>query len=90
MAAFSEAALISKEVFVEIHVYQRQGMSLRKIAAEVGCAVNTVRRYLGRQQRAEIRAQGGAGYQTWPLQRLCTPATGCGTSALDPSYGAPA
>jgi transposase len=46
MAAFPGAALISKEVFVEIHVYQRQGMSLRKIAAEVGCAVNTVRRYL--------------------------------------------
>jgi transposase len=46
MAAFSGAALISKEVFVEIHVYQRQGMSLRKIAAEVGVAVNTVRRHL--------------------------------------------
>lgn len=43
---FFRGSLDIKEVFVEMHVYQRQGMSLRKIAAEVGCAVNTVRRHL--------------------------------------------
>lgn len=36
----------AKEVFVEIHLLNKHGMSLRQIAAEVGCAVNTVRRHL--------------------------------------------
>ena len=31
---------------VEIHLLSKHGMSLRRIAAEVGCAVNTVRRHL--------------------------------------------
>jgi transposase len=35
-----------KEVYVEIQLLQRHGLSLRRIAAEVGCAVNTVRRHL--------------------------------------------
>lgn len=38
--------MISDEVFVEIEVLRKHGFSLRKIAAEVGCAVNTVRRHL--------------------------------------------
>jgi len=74
MAAFSEAALISKEVFVEIHVYQRQGMSLRKIAAEVGCAVNTVRRYLAassapKYERKVERATKLGPYKDYVRQR---------------------
>jgi transposase len=48
MAAFPGAALIPNEVYVEIQVLKRQGFSLRKIAAEVGCAVNTVRSHLAR------------------------------------------
>jgi transposase len=40
--------LIPNEVYVEIQVLKRQGFSLRKIAAEVGCAINTVRSHLVR------------------------------------------
>jgi transposase len=39
-------ALISKEVFVEVQLLKKHGYSLRAIAREVGCAVNTVRRQL--------------------------------------------
>jgi transposase len=34
------------EVCVEIQLLSKHGLSLRQIAAEVGCAVNTVRRHL--------------------------------------------
>ena len=34
------------EVYVEILLLSKHGLSLRRIAAEVGCAVNTVRRHL--------------------------------------------
>lgn len=74
MAAFSGAALISKEVFVEMHVYQRQGMSLRRIAAEVGCAVNTVRRHLAtgsapKYERKVARATKLEPYKEYVRQR---------------------
>jgi transposase len=45
MAAFG-VAVITKEVFVEIQLLKKHGFSLRQIAREVGCAVNTVRRQL--------------------------------------------
>jgi transposase len=35
-----------KEVYVEIQLLKKHGLSLRRIAVEVGCAVNTVRRHL--------------------------------------------
>jgi transposase len=35
-----------KEVYVEIQLLKKHGLSLRQIAVEVGCAVNTVRRHL--------------------------------------------
>ena len=38
--------MITDEVYVEIDLLRRHGMSLRKIAEEVGCAVNTVRSHL--------------------------------------------
>lgn len=38
--------MISNEVYVEIEILRKQGMSLRRIASEVGCAVNTVRAHL--------------------------------------------
>jgi transposase len=38
--------VITDEVYVEIEVLRRQGLSLRRIASEVGCAVNTVRAHL--------------------------------------------
>ena len=45
-------ALISKEVFVEVQLLKKHGFSLRAIAREVGCAVNTVRRQLAIRERA--------------------------------------
>lgn len=38
--------MITDEVYVDIQVLRKHGFSLRKIAEEVGCAVNTVRRQL--------------------------------------------
>ncbi len=38
--------MISDEVYVEIKVLRKQGLSLRQIASEVGYAVNTVRAHL--------------------------------------------
>ena len=38
--------MITDEVYVEIELLKKHGLSLRKIAKEVGCAVNTVRRHL--------------------------------------------
>ena len=35
-----------KEVYVEIQLLNKHGFSLRQIASEVGCAINTVRRHL--------------------------------------------
>jgi len=37
------------EVYVDIQVLRKHGYSLRKIAEEVGCAVNTVRAHLARE-----------------------------------------
>jgi transposase len=55
-----EAAVITDEVYVEIELLRKHGMSLRKIAEEVGCAVNTVRSHLEadtrpRYQRCKLR-----------------------------------
>jgi transposase len=46
MGGFWNAAMITDEGYVEIGLLRKQGMSLRKIAKEVGCAVNTVRSHL--------------------------------------------
>lgn len=42
--------MITNEVYVEIEVLRKHGFSLRRIAVEVGCAVNTVRRHLSEGQ----------------------------------------
>src|SRR4030065_2655542 len=52
--------MITDEVYVEIELLRKHGLSLRKIAAEVGCAVNTVRSHLEtdtlpRYQRNKLR-----------------------------------
>ena len=49
MAAFG-VVVITKEVFVEIQLLKKHGLSLRQIAREVGCAVNTVRRQLAESE----------------------------------------
>ncbi len=38
--------MITNEVYVEMEILRKHGFSLRRIAAEVGCAVNTVRSHL--------------------------------------------
>jgi len=52
--------MITDEVYVEIEILRKHGMSLRKIAEVVGCAVNTVRSHLAadtlpRYQRDQLR-----------------------------------
>lgn len=62
------------EVYVEIQLLKKHGMSLRNIAAEVGCAVNTVRRHLvlesgpkyKRKVKREIKL---AGHETYLRDR---------------------
>ena len=55
--------MITKEGHVEIEVLRKHGFSLRKIAAEVGCAVNTVRSHLAQGEPAALRASEEAGHQ---------------------------
>lgn len=43
--------MITNEVYMEIEVLRKHGFSLRRIAAEVGCAVNTVRSHLAAGQK---------------------------------------
>lgn len=52
--------MITDEVYVEIELLRKHGMSLRKIAEAVGCAVNTVRSHLAadslpRYPRSKVR-----------------------------------
>ncbi|BBE08487.1 Transposase [Mycoavidus cysteinexigens] len=55
--AFIGAALISQEAYVEIKVLRRHGKSLREIAKEVGCSVNTVRRHLEVSEKPRYERQ---------------------------------
>lgn len=66
--------MIPNEVYVEIQLLKRHGMSLRQIAAEVGCAVNTVRRHLRldiapKYERCVKRATKLAAYETYLRER---------------------
>jgi transposase len=45
---------------VEIQLLKRHGFSLRQIAAEVGCAVNTVRRHLALEAVPKYERKGPA------------------------------
>lgn len=49
--------MITKEVYMEIEVLRKHGFSLRRIAAEVGCAVNTVRSHLTAGQKPKYERQ---------------------------------
>ena len=49
--------MITNEVYMEIEVLRKHGFSLRKIAAEVGCAVNTVRSHLAAGQKPKYERQ---------------------------------
>jgi len=49
--------VITNEVYMEIEVLRKQGFSLRRIAAEVGCAVNTVRSHLAAGTKPKYERQ---------------------------------
>ena len=66
--------MITNEVYMEIEVLRKHGFSLRRIAAEVGCAVNTVRNHLatGAKPKYERRKQRMAKvspYETYLRER---------------------
>lgn len=66
--------MITDEVYVEIEVLKRQGLSLRRIASEVGCAVNTVRSHLAapglpRYERKVKRVTKLAPFETYLQER---------------------
>jgi transposase len=52
-----EAPVITNEVYMEIEVLRKHGFSLRRIAAEVGCAVNTVRSHLAAGEKPKYDRQ---------------------------------
>ena len=73
--------MITNEVYVEIEVLRRHGFSLRRIAAEVGCAVNTVRSHLAagqapKYERRVKRATKLAAFESYlrERQRMAYPA----------------
>lgn len=74
MAVFLETAVITDEVYVEIEILRKHGMSLRKIAQEVGCAVNTVRSHLEadglpRYQRNKLRVSKLSRFEEYLRER---------------------
>ncbi len=52
-----EVPVITNEVYMEIEVLRKHGFSLRRIAAEVGCAVNTVRSHLAAGEKPKYQRQ---------------------------------
>jgi transposase len=52
-----EVPVITDEVYMEIEVLRKHGLSLRRIASEVGCAVNTVRSHLAHGQKPKYERQ---------------------------------
>lgn len=62
------------EVYVEIQLLKKHGLSLRQIAVEVGCAVNTVRRHLTletvpKYERKVKRASKLSAYEVYLRER---------------------
>lgn len=62
------------EVYVEIQLLKKHGLSLRQIAGEVGCAVNTVRRHLAlktlpKYERKVKRESKLGAYETYLRER---------------------
>jgi transposase len=69
-----EAPMITNEVYMEIEVLRKHGFSLRRIAAEVGCAVNTVRSHLAagtapKYERSKQRVHKLSAFETYLRER---------------------
>ena len=55
---------------MEIQVLKKHGLSLRKIAVEVGCAVNTVRRHLAAESTPQyVRRAKRVTNSNWQLKQ---------------------
>nr|WP_318290112.1 helix-turn-helix domain-containing protein [Paraburkholderia sp. BL8N3] len=52
--------MVSYEGYMQIRILHTQGKSLRAIACEVGCSVNTVRKYLAAQDATRFSARSYA------------------------------
>jgi transposase len=50
--------MVSYEEYMQIKILQKQGKSLRAIASEVGCSVNTVRKYLAEDAAPAFKGRG--------------------------------
>ena len=66
--------MITNEVYMEIEVLRKHGFSLRRIAAEVGCAVNTMRSHLAsgtkpKYERQKQRISKLPAYETYLQER---------------------
>jgi transposase len=66
--------MITNEVYMEISVLRKHGKSLRQIASEVGCAVNTVRHHLAlghepNYERRRVRPTKLAAYEGYLRDR---------------------
>lgn len=57
MMAFWPLIMLTQEQAVEIKVMARRGMSIREMAKELGCARNTVRRYLRDEHAQQYKAR---------------------------------
>lgn len=74
--------MITNEVYMEIEVLRKHGFSLRRIAVEVGCAVNTVRSHLSagvklKYERQKQRLAKLSRYETY-LREWQSAASPCG------------
>ena len=66
--------MITNEVYMEIEVLRKHGFSLRRIAVEVGCAVNTVRSHLAtgtkpKYERQKVRVSKLSPYEAYLRER---------------------
>ena len=67
--------MVTYEGYMQIKILHKQGKSLRAIACEVGCSVNTVRKYLAQEsapkhQRRQARPAKVAAFEEYLRQRV--------------------
>lgn len=70
--------MITNKVYMEIEILKKHGFSLRRIAAEVGCAVNVVRSYLTagtkpKYERPKLRTSSRSPYKIRLRERQAAP-----------------
>ncbi|QBY41889.1 hypothetical protein ArsFIN_04210 [Arsenophonus nasoniae] len=63
--------MLTKEIFVDIHVRFAQGQSLRKIASELGISRNTVKHHLQQQTMPTYAKRSQQPTKLSPLNLIC-------------------